>query len=58
MKDEPADTLIVPLNRQPPPATPRPERAPLAACDCDHHCNVDICGVDEVEGDVCGVYGG
>jgi hypothetical protein len=52
-----------PLN-QDAPSEPRelPEagkpRLPLAACDCDEHCNVDICAADEVDVDVCGMYGG
>jgi hypothetical protein len=33
-------------------------RVPLAACDCDEHCAVDICAADDVDIDVCGLYGG
>jgi hypothetical protein len=33
-------------------------RVPLAACDCDEHCNVDICVADDVDAEACGLYGG
>ena len=52
-----------PLNQEAPrevrerPATAEP-RLPLSACDCDEHCNVDICVVDDVDADACGMYGG
>ena len=52
-----------PLNQDGPPESQeqvalQSPRLPLAACDCDEHCNVDICAADEVDVDVCGMYGG
>lgn len=47
---------VIPLNLPLEPSKAGKEFTPLSACDCDKYCNVDICGVEEVE--VCGIYSG
>ncbi|SIT03496.1 hypothetical protein SAMN05421759_11144 [Roseivivax lentus] len=51
-----AHSVIAVKRLQPVPA--RPTEGPLPACDCDEYCNIDICGIDDVEAEACGVYGG
>ncbi|SIT03509.1 hypothetical protein SAMN05421759_11145 [Roseivivax lentus] len=50
---------IFEIKRIQPEAKAEPVKGPLAACDCDDHCEVEVCVVgDDVDVDVCGVYGG
>jgi hypothetical protein len=30
---------------------------PLSACDCDNHCEVDVCVADQVDVNACGIWG-
>ncbi|SIT03520.1 hypothetical protein SAMN05421759_11146 [Roseivivax lentus] len=49
---------IFEIKRIQPESHPAPVKGPLAACDCDDHCEVEICVVDDVDIEACGVYGG